>query len=382
VTAERHTDVIIIGGGIGGLAAGIALRQAGLTVAVFERTPVWEAVGAGLSLWPNAMYALQKLGLGTPMAALGTPQADAVIRTWRGEPLSCLPASEMARRFGSPLIGIHRADLQHILLDALGADAIHLGAECVGIEEHTTGVRVTFADGSCAEGAALIGADGLRSAVRAHLWGSAPPRYAGYTAWRGVTLGGAQTIAGEWWGRGVRFGAVPLSEGRVYWFASVTTPEGGADRPDERKLTLLRLFAGWDVPVLTLIAATGDAAILRNDIYDRAPLPRWGRGRVTLLGDAAHPMTPNLGQGAGQALEDAVVLGACLGASSDPASALRAYEERRRARTAAVVRQSRLFGQLAQSERHPVCWLRDALFRWTPTRLQFRQLRRFAGYRV
>ncbi|MGN6561675.1 MAG: FAD-dependent monooxygenase, partial [Thermomicrobiales bacterium] len=280
------------------------------------------------------------------------------------------------------LIGIHRADLHQILLDALGADIVYLGRECVDLAEQADGVRATFTDGSCAVGAVLIGADGLRSVVRTHLWGAAPPRYAGYTAWRGVTQASAPAIAGEWWGCGVRFGAVPLNEGRVYWFASVTAPEGGADPPGERKRTLLRRFDGWDVPVLTLIAATGEAAILRNDIYDRAPLPRWGRGRVTLLGDAAHPMTPNLGQGAGQALEDAVVLGACLGASSDPASALRAYEERRRARTAAVVRQSRLFGQLAQSERHPVCWLRDALFRWTPTRLQFRQLRRFAGYRV
>ena len=373
---------IIIGGGIGGLAASIALRQAGLTVAVFERTPVWEAVGAGLSLWPNALNALRRLGLGEPMAALGTPQADAVIRTWRGKPLSCLPASEMARRFGSPLIGIHRADLQQILLDTLDAGTIHPGAECVNIEEDATGVRAAFADGSYAEGAVLIGADGLRSTVRAHLWGAAPPRYAGYTAWRGVTPGDTQAVAGEWWGRGVRFGAVPLSEGRVYWFASVTAPEGGADPPGERKQTLLRLFDGWDAPVLTLIAATGEAAILRNDIYDRDPLPRWGRGRVTLLGDAAHPMTPNLGQGAGQALEDAIVLGACLRANGDPASTLRAYEDKRRARTAAVVRQSRLFGQLAQSERRSVCWLRDAIFRWTPTRLQFRQLHRFAGYRV
>jgi 2-polyprenyl-6-methoxyphenol hydroxylase-like FAD-dependent oxidoreductase len=375
-------EAIIIGGGIGGLATGIALRQAGLAVAVYERTPTWQAVGAGLSLWPNAMHALRTLGLGTPMKALGTPQTDAVIRTWRGDPLSCLPASEMARRFGSPLIGIHRADLQQLLLDALGADIVHLGAECVGIEERDDGIHATFADGSCAEGAVLIGADGLRSTVRAHLWGSAPPRYAGYTAWRGVTPGGTQAVAGEWWGRGARFGAVPLNLGRVYWFASVTASEGGADPPGERKRTLLRLFDGWDAPVLALIAATDEAAILRNDIYDRNPLPRWGRGRVTLLGDAAHPMTPNLGQGAGQALEDAVVLGACLRAGSDPASALRTYEDKRRARTAAVVRQSRLFGQLAQSERRPVCWLRDAIFRWTPTWLQFRQLRRFAGYQV
>jgi 2-polyprenyl-6-methoxyphenol hydroxylase-like FAD-dependent oxidoreductase len=382
VTTERQTDAIIIGGGIGGLAAAIALRQGGLAVAVYERTLTWQAVGAGLSLWPNALHALRKLGLGAPMEALGTPQADAVIRTKRGEPLARLPAREMARRFGSPLIGIHRADLQQILLEALGAGVVRRGAECVGIEEHSAGVRATFADGSRAEGAVLVGADGLRSTVRARLWGSAPPRYAGYTAWRGVTPSDTRAVAGEWWGRGARFGAVPLSEGRVYWFASVTAPEGGPDAPGERKQALLRRFDGWDAPVLAMIAATDEAAILRNDIFDRDPLPRWGCGRVTLLGDAAHPMTPNLGQGAGQALEDAVVLGACLCAGSNPSAALREYETQRRARTAAVVQQSRLFGQLAQSERRPVCWLRDALFRWTPTGLQFQQLRRFAGYRV
>jgi 2-polyprenyl-6-methoxyphenol hydroxylase-like FAD-dependent oxidoreductase len=359
------------------------LRRAGFDVADFERVPTLQAVGAGLTLWPNASKALGQLDLGTALAAISVPNRDSEIRTWDGRRLSLIPTRDLVARFGAPLIAVHRADLQGILLDALGAEQLHLGARCVGIHDDGAGVTAHFADGRAVRGGALIGADGLHSVVRAHLCGDQPPRYAGYTAWRGVTAFPAERVVpGETQGAGQRFGIVRLDSGRVYWFATANLPEGSDDPPGERRATLLARFAGWHAPITEVIAATDEAAILRNDIYDRDPLPRWGRGRVTLLGDAAHPMTPNLGQGACQALEDAVVLAKCLRATSDLAAGLRAYESQRRLHANRVVRLSRLFGVISQWQ-HPVgSALRSALYRRTPLALQLRQLAPIVGHEV
>lgn len=378
-----HTGIIVIGGGIGGLATAIALRRAGFDVAVFERVPTLQAVGAGLTLWPNASKALGQLGLSEALAAISVPNRDSEIRTWDGRRLSLIPPDELIKRFGAPLIAVHRADLQGSLLDALGAKQPHLGARCVGIDADGAGVTARFADGRVVRGNVLIGADGLHSVVRARLFGDQPPHYAGYTAWRGVTTFPAErVVSGESQGAGQRFGIVRLDSGRVYWFATASLPEGGDDPPDQRQATLLARFAGWHAPIAEVIAATDEAAILRNDIYDRDPLPRWGRGRVTLLGDAAHPMTPNLGQGACQAIEDAVVLAKCLHAAPDLTAGLRAYETRRRAHANRVVRLSRLFGAISQWQ-HPLARaMRTALYRSTPLALQLRQLAPIVGHEV
>lgn len=354
---------LVIGGGIGGLAAAVALRQVGYDAAVFERAPELREIGAGLTLWTNAVKALVKLGVWPAVEPDSTPLRQSELRSWRGRLLSAADLGPMTARLGAPTVGVHRADLQARLADAAGRDRFRLGATCVGYEADPAGVTARFADGRTERGDLLIGADGLRSAVRAQLLGDEPPRYAGYTAWRGVGLVdrpevpvGVTILAV---GRGSQVGILPIGKGRTYWFATANVPEGGSDPAGGHKAALLARFGDWYPPVPAAIAATPEDAIIRNDIIDRPPVATWGDGRVTLLGDAAHPTTPNLGQGACMALEDAVVLARCLKGAADIPAGLRAYEAARRPRTALVTTQSWQLGKLLGLESRFWCWVRD-----------------------
>jgi 2-polyprenyl-6-methoxyphenol hydroxylase-like FAD-dependent oxidoreductase len=340
---------MIVGAGIGGLTTAIALRRAGIEATVFERAGEIKEVGAGILLAANAVRALGELGLLHEVRQLGTPASAGRIHSWRGKTLAEVPARELEKTFGAPSVAVHRADLQGFLLKEAGEKNVVLGENCSGFEQDDAGVTAIFADGTVERGELLIGADGLYSTVRARLFGREKPRYAGYTAWRAVVKPGRELLPWgtgfESWGRGVRFGCAHIGGVRVYWFATRNAPEGERDSPlgspSGPKVALRRLFDGWHHPVPDLIAETEEWAIRRDDLYDRAPLSgSWGEGRVTLLGDAAHPATPNLGQGACQAIEDAVVLARCLeqivraNAKDSVPSALRRYEGLRGERTA------------------------------------------------
>jgi 2-polyprenyl-6-methoxyphenol hydroxylase-like FAD-dependent oxidoreductase len=376
-------QVIVIGGGIGGLSAALALRQVGMQATVYERARQPREVGAGLGLWPNALRVLSTLGVGGAVRGLSVPDEQGTLYNWRGDVLARMWSAESLRRHGAMMTVVHRADLLGVLLDAVGRTSLRLGAECVGFRQSDMGVIARFANGDEVRGDLLIGADGLHSAVRAQLFGATPPRYAGYTAWRGVAeFDHGQVMAGESWGRGQRFGMMPLNRGRVYWFGTANTAEGEADSPAGRKADVRQRFAGWHAPIEALIEATDGADILRNDIYDRSPLRYWAAGRVALLGDAAHPMTPNLAQGACQAIEDAGVLAKCLSADKDVPAALHSYEAWRMARTRAITSESRLLGQVAQWRSPVACWLRDTLLRRAPARLRTRQLQWIVDYRI
>lgn len=380
--------ILIAGGGIGGLTAGIALRRAGFEVRVFERAPEIGAVGAGLTIQSNAILALRRIGLDQDVIGSGRNLEIASIRTPDGRALSRGDLAEAGRAVGAPAVAIHRATLQQLLLDALGADAVETGREVHRYEAGPDGVAVIFDEGGRAEGSLLIGADGIRSAVRAQMLGDGEPLYAGYTCWRGVTREGGSTPpeireTSETWGRGRRFGIVPIEHGRIYWFATLNSPPGGRDEPGRVQSSLEQLFAGWHPPVAQVLASTPEEAILRHDILHRLPTPRWVEGRVALLGDAAHPMTPNLGQGACQAIEDAVILADCLTwNAADPIEALRAYETRRKARVDAVVLTALRLGRLGQIENAAGRWMRDRLVALTPasvTRGQLVRSLRFEG---
>lgn len=389
---DRRT-ALIIGAGIGGLSAAIALQRAGWEVAVHERAPSLEPVGAGLALWANALTALDRLGIGERVRAAGVPNTDGWIYRDTGERLAAVASPALRERLGEIGVVVHRAELQAILLDAAGAGVVRTASELTGFRDEGDAVVAAFADGSSVRSAILVGADGLNSVTRAVLHGAAAPRYSGYTAWRAVLPFDPERLEpGETWGRGARFGRAPLAGGRAYVFATANVP-AGTRSPDGEKAELQRRFAGWHAPIPAIIDALDERDILRNDIVDRPPLRTWGRGRITLLGDAAHPMTPNLGQGACQAIEDAVVLARHLGAiagvaegrqehgphtgdaTDRVAAALRAYEAGRIPRTSAIVRQSRQVGVVGQWEHPLAVRLRTTLARRVIPRLQERQLR-------
>jgi len=360
---------IIIGGGIGGVTAAIALQRAGIDVTVFERADVLLEVGSGLPLWPGALRGIKKLGLTSVLEALGPSIGAGNITTWRGEVLADLSTAKRLQRLDTINAVVHRAELLALLLEALGEDKVQLATTCVGFTQDAGGVEVQFADGRAVHGDLLIGADGIHSVIRAQMFGPAIPKYMGYTAWRGVASIARTDLASWTWGKGYQFGIFPMSRNRVYWFAQRNTPEGEQDKAGGRKRELLELFHDWHDPIPVVIEATDDAHILRNDIYQTKPLHHWSRGRVTLLGDAAHAMTPNLGQGACQAIEDAVVLGDCLKAEPNVAAALSVYEKRRITRTKRVTWLSALMGPAVQMRNPVVAGVRNALVKDLPVGL-------------
>ena len=365
-------SVLVVGGGIGGLAAAVALSGAGRRPLVLERADDVAPVGAGISLWPNAVHCLYRLGLAEALAGLPPVPAVGTIRTRRGDPLAAIDPQAVADRFGAPLLVLHRARLHELLVDRLPPDALRLGATVGGIEQDAGGVVARLADGRALRAEALVGADGIGSTVRAHVLGDGPPRYAGYTAWRGVVdlsaagLTAADLPIGELWGPGAVFGLVPLADGRLYWFGTRPAPGGERDTPERRKQEVLDRFADWHPALARVVAATPAEAILRHDVVDRPPRRGWSTGRITLLGDAAHPMTPHLGQGACQALEGAVVLADRLAGAVDVPRALAGYERARYRRTALLVRRSRLVGRISQLYSPVLRRVRDAALARVP----------------
>lgn len=366
--------VMIIGGGIGGLTAAVAFRRRGWDAAVYEAAPEFKPVGKGIWVQPNAMQVLARLGLADAVARAGLPVERIQLRTSSGAVLSTVDLDAVTAEYGHSVVSVHRAELVEALAAGLPPDALHLGRRFTGFTLEPDRVVARFEDGGEAAADLLVGADGLRSAVREQLFPGVPLRYSGQTCYRGVSAvdlpAGLSNTCWEVWGGRYRFGFSAIGPRQVYWFAPVVSPAGAAG--SFRK----EWYAGFPEPIPAILAAADPAEVIQTDLYDFAPIPQWHAGRVVLLGDAAHAMTPNLGQGGAQAIEDAFVLAEQVAGRDSLAEALDAYERVRRPKATWVVNTAWRLGKLAHWQNAPARWLRDRALRWLPGRVARAQTRR------
>jgi 2-polyprenyl-6-methoxyphenol hydroxylase-like FAD-dependent oxidoreductase len=356
VTERR---AVVVGAGIGGLAAGIALQRAGWAVTVLERASELRPLGAGLSIWPNGVNALRELGLGG-LADTAEPVGGALRRA-DGGVLGEFDPEAIEERYGAPLIGVHRADLHAALIGGAREASLQLGVEVVGLDSE----GVLLEGGERRDADLVVGADGLGSVVRAAVVGDGEPVDSGIVAYRGVVDSTEDVPSGEWWGPGVVGGLLALSGGRVYWYLAHRA-HSGADAIED-------LAARFADPVPRLIRATDPGAVLTHRLYDREPVDGWSRGAATLLGDAAHPMLPFLGQGACSALGDAVALGKALAGAVDVEHGLADYERARVDVTNLRVRRSRTAARAVFAPAG-LRLVRNALIRALPSSVRLRQL--------
>jgi 2-polyprenyl-6-methoxyphenol hydroxylase-like FAD-dependent oxidoreductase len=373
--------LIVAGGGIGGMAAALALHRAGLGVTVFERAPVFREVGAGVSLWPNATRVLESLGVLEGILARGETVTQFNLHRPDGIRISAIPMTGYA----TPAVCVHRADLHRALFAPLPASALEAGQVIESFREEPGGVTLRFAGGREVRADGLIGADGINSIIRAQLHGAAPALYRGYRIWRGLAPDPGGLVRGhisETWGAGRRFGIMPIGQGRICWYATYNCPASQPDGADGRQAEVRALFRGWHDPIPALIEATASADILKTDARDRPPLRTWGWGGVTLLGDAAHPITPNVGQGACMAIEDAACLAKLLPGARDMAEVFRAYEKMRGPRTAFIARQARRIGTIGQWENPWVVRGRNFVTRLVLARPSAVQLNAVYAYKI
>ncbi len=364
---------VIAGAGPGGLAAAIALQQAGFKVTLCERHGVLKPAGSGLTLWPNALRALDRIGLIDDVTALGVPLSCIAMRRCNG---TLIFADDVLAAAGDPrfpAIVLLRTSLINALARRM-TDAIMFDAEVVGFEANDDHVTIILGDGRKLIGDMLIGADGLHSRVRTQLLGREELSYAGYLVWRGIADGDFAGDTGTvWMGPARQFGCFPLPHASTYWFACEKAPER-AGYFSRSISEVLRVFADWAPPIGSIIQATPETSVLRNHIYEHSTLQRWSFGRVTLLGDAAHPAVPTLGQGGCQAIEDAVVLGRCCAEHEDIDTALRQYQARRLARANSFVREAHMMGRLGLWQNPLALYVRDTLMRAVPASLRRTQL--------
>ncbi len=338
-------QVVVVGAGIAGLATAVALQRRNIDVTVFE-VRADTSSGAGISIWPNALAALDEIGPGTAVRDAGGRVTAGAMRWRDGTWLRRPHPNRIIKALGEPLVVIQRAALTRILESALTPGTLRHGVAVTDVAATADGVRLRMSDGSATDCCAVVGADGTRSVVARHLNGPLTDTYAGYTAWRGVAECSIDPkLSGETIGPGVEFGHVPMSVGCTYWFATERAPEGATAA--EGELNYLRSrYSSWAEPIPDVLAATEPGVVQRHDIYDRSRATVWSRGPIVLVGDAAHAMRPHLGQGGCQGLEDAAILAGFAGGAGDLASAFTQFAAFRPPRVRRLVRESALIGRI------------------------------------
>ena len=362
--------VAVVGAGIGGLTAAVALRAKGIDVEIYEAAPAPQDIGTALGIASNATKVLRALGIDLTTDACCRALEHFELRTARGALIRALPGAAITAELGHPFVSIHRNELIRTLRNAAADTPIHYGAEVVDVGIERCGARATCVDGTDVRAGVLIGADGFRSAVRSMVAGEQAPSEYGYVCWLATVRFSHPRMVpgytGHYWGRGQRFGLIDIGGGIAYWWATKNMPSAQARDWNGDKTDILSVFDGWAPEVVEAIERTPADAIISVPVQDRPFLKQWGRGPITLLGDAAHPMLTSRSQGASSAVEDGYVLAEAISRIPDPVKALRAYEDRRRNRAGMLVRSSRRLSRVEQAQNPVACAARNLGLRCAP----------------
>lgn len=361
-------EYAIVGGGVAGLSMAIALANLNKDFRVFEQAPALRGIGAGLGLAANAMQAFEYLGLREEVEEIGFYTGTYEVLDHQGRVLIAPDAHSLSARYQQKNFTVHRADLHGYLQGKLTADSLLRGKRLLRFEQARDGVSLAFEDGSTYRCRYLIVADGVNSMVRQQLIPGAKPRYAGYTCWRATITNGEIGLqcGSETWGPHGRFGMSPLIQDRIYWYACVNAPQHSEVHKSYSVQDLLHNFNGYHGPIPEILSHTRSEDLICNDIIDIKPLSRFAFGNILLIGDAAHATTPNMGQGACQALEDVAVLSDEIKRSSDIQQAFKNFEKRRLKRTKYITDTSRRIGRAAQYTHPLMIGIRNALLRIMP----------------
>jgi len=368
--------ISIIGGGIAGLTAAIGFLKIGIQVQIFESSPELKGIGAGLGLAANAMQGFDYLGIKEDILSLGHQLPSYAIQDEYGKLLVATNTKKLSHRYEQDNFAIHRADLHQYLVSQITQQNLYLGKKAIRFEESSSGVRLFFADGTDYESDYVIVADGIHSPLRQQLIPESKPRYAGYTCWRAIISDSSiqLTEGSETWGSKGRFGMTPLVGNKIFWYACVNASAKDNRYRNFKRADIYQNFKNYHDPIPQIIAETAEEAILWNDIIDLKPLKHFAYGRLLLIGDAAHATTPNMGQGACQAIEDVVILMEEVQAHTDMALAFQGFEKRRLARTKYITETSALIGKVAQWDNPFLIRIRNYLFRNLPDSITQRNL--------
>lgn len=368
------TTFSILGGGIAGLTAAIALKRKGIDAYVFEAAPEFRPVGAGLVLAANAMRAYQHLGIYDELTSVGKNINQATIYDQQGKIINRINTDNLKN--GLANLAIPRSELHKVLLSQLDNDHIITGKRSTGFTNTDYGYEVSFDDGFSVETKYLIVAEGIHSQIRKIILPQAEIRYSGYTCWRGIADNASLHIeeTSETWGSKGRFGIVPLGNDKIYWYATKNAAPNDVKMKSFGPKELLQNFNNYHPEIRKVIETTSSEQIIWNDIIDLKPIKNYAFGNMVLIGDAAHATTPNMGQGACQGIEDAVILANCLKQNSTTKEAFLDFQEKRVKRTHNIVNQSWTLGKVAQLENSLATAVRNFVFRSMPQSIYRKQV--------